>query len=87
MMARHRGWGWIRIRTTRENNASAQDRRIRLHPKCNLPFHAFPLPRRPDVMRDIPAVSRTSGLPGVAIHAIMARIISRRQDGIDPLSV
>ena len=28
--------GWISIRTTRENNASAQDCRIRFHPKCNL---------------------------------------------------
>jgi len=36
MMARRRGWGWISIRTTRENKASAQDRRIRFHPKCNL---------------------------------------------------
>jgi hypothetical protein len=38
MMARRSGWGWIRIRTTRENTASAQDRRIRFHPKCNRIF-------------------------------------------------
>jgi hypothetical protein len=37
MMARRRGWGWIRIRATRDNAASAQDQRIRFHPKCNLP--------------------------------------------------
>ena len=38
MMTRRSGWGWIRIRTTRENTVSAQDRRIRFHPKCNLLF-------------------------------------------------
>jgi hypothetical protein len=37
-MARQSGWGWISIRTARDNAASAQDRRIRFHPKCNLHF-------------------------------------------------
>jgi len=45
MLARRRGWGWISIRTTRENNASTQDRRIRFHPKCNLLFFFAPVRR------------------------------------------